>query len=736
MNGKNTNSRIDWFKPGLMILITSAVYLAAARLSLLLAVGNSNASPVWPPSGIAFAVIFLWGYRMSPAIFTGAFIANILALQSAGFAPAYYIIPSFFTAAGNMLESIIGTYLIKRFSGTENPFDNIKGLFAFIIYGGLFCTLISAAVGVCSYCSAAGNWSSFRELWLTWWLGDAAGILIVSPIIIMIKKRVTGTVPGSGLSEAAVVFFILTASSVIVFRNSYQLAYVVIPPMLWIALRFGRVYSAWAVLLVSGIAIISAVRGAGSAGNDVSLLLIQTYIGIISIITLCLSVLSHERSESDRSLISIQKQLRENLEEIIRERSAELVRINERLIRKIEEQEHTERALSSSEIKYRDLVESVNSIILRWRPDGAITFFNTYARKFFRFSEPDVTGMNIIGTIVPEKESSGRDLKQLMDDIVSSPEKYLFSENENIRQDGERVWISWTNKPVYDESGSVAEILSVGNDITELKKAEEFLQNTLKELTVAKEHAEAADQLKSAFLATMSHELRTPLNSIIGFTGIILQGLAGPLSEEQKKQMSMVQNSATHLLSLINDVLDISKIEAGQFEVYAEPFDLRSVIEKTAAALKPAAVKKGIDLIINVSDDVGEIVSDKRRVDQVLLNLIQNAVKFTDRGNVTLSVDVIQDYAPSGADKKSEPVPAVQFRVSDTGIGIQPYDLSRLFQPFRQVDTGIARKNEGTGLGLAICRRLAGLMGGEVTAESEWGRGSIFTFTIPVEKRI
>ena len=181
----------------------------------------------------------------------------------------------------------------------------------------------------------------------------------------------------------------------------------------------------------------------------------------------------------------------------------------------------------------------------------------------------------------------------------------------------------------------------------------------------------------------------------------------------------MVRGSARHLLALINDVLDISKVEAGQLEVTCEPFDLRASIEKAAAGVKLLAQKKALDLQVELAPEIGAWASDQRRVEQILINLLNNAIKFTEHGRITLTAKIVRS--------------TLRISVTDTGIGIDPDDFQKIFHPFRQIDTGLARNHEGTGLGLAICRRLAELLGGEIRVESEWGKGSTFTVVLPVK---
>jgi len=237
------------------------------------------------------------------------------------------------------------------------------------------------------------------------------------------------------------------------------------------------------------------------------------------------------------------------------------------------------------------------------------------------------------------------------------------------------------------------------------------------ELIIALERAELSDRLKSVFLATMSHELRTPLNSIIGFSGILLQENPGPLNEEQKKQLGMVQTSGRHLLSLINMILDISRIEAGEMTATNGPFNIMEVIEDILKILSPYAESKEIALNITKKPKNGEIISDRQRVHQVLLNLVNNAIKFTEKGSVSISCYI---------ESKS-----IKVEITDTGIGIEEENMTGIFDPFIQIDNNLTRKYEGSGLGLSISQKLMEILHGKIEVKSEVGVGSSFIITLP-----
>jgi PAS domain S-box-containing protein len=292
----------------------------------------------------------------------------------------------------------------------------------------------------------------------------------------------------------------------------------------------------------------------------------------------------------------------------------------------------------------------------------------------------------------------------------------------------ETLWLV-TKFPLRSASREVYGVGSIAVDVTGMRRMEDELVEANRdleariavrtsELAVAKERAERADRTKSAFLSTMSHELRTPLNSVLGFTDILLDGLSGPLNEEQQRQLGIVKGASLHLLELINDVLDISRVEAGELRLELSEVDVVDVLRTRVRELTPLAERKGIVLVCKIADPVVPIHSDRRRVSQIIGNLLSNAVKFTDSGQVSASIRLQGSW--------------INLAVQDTGCGVQPEDLDKLFVPFAQLKRKPEAANEGTGLGLAISRHFARALGGDISVQSEPSVGSCFTVMLPL----
>jgi two-component system, sensor histidine kinase and response regulator len=277
--------------------------------------------------------------------------------------------------------------------------------------------------------------------------------------------------------------------------------------------------------------------------------------------------------------------------------------------------------------------------------------------------------------------------------------------------DGQRVLYDTVVSPLWDEKGDAQGLLGISRNITERRRNEE-------EIRRAKETAEEATRMKSDFLANMSHEIRTPMNAIIGLSHLVLKT---DLTPRQRDYIAKVQTSGQHLLGVINDILDFSKVEAGKLDLENTDFELEKLLDNTGSLISEKSHSKGLELVFEVAPDVPpHLVGDSLRLGQILLNYANNAVKFTEKGEVVISVR---------ASEQTEKDVLLHFRVQDTGIGLTPEQMSRLFQSFSQADTSTTRRFGGTGLGLAISKKLAELMGGEVGVESEYGKGSTFWFS-------
>ncbi|HKJ82590.1 MAG TPA: PAS domain S-box protein [Mariprofundaceae bacterium] len=362
----------------------------------------------------------------------------------------------------------------------------------------------------------------------------------------------------------------------------------------------------------------------------------------------------------------------------------------------------------------------------------------TWSDEIYRiFGIASSESMPSYNTFMEAVHPADQDRLRQAQQLAMSGEGVLELEYRVVRPDGTVRWVYETGNMERDRAGKPLKLMGAILDITERKEAEKTLRELneslerevaarTSELREALLRAEAADEVKSRFLATMSHELRTPLNSIIGFTGTVLNGMAGPLTKEQSKQLEMVQQSARHLLELINDVLDISKIEANQLQIRTESFNLRGSLDRVISSMRPMAERKGVQLNATITTGLETMRSDRRRVEQILLNLINNAIKFTEEGMVSVRVG-------GGQLQGDGTLSPLCFEIADTGIGIETDDLATLFRPFHQLDGSIARQHEGTGLGLAICQRLAELLEGEISVESEPSKGSTFTVLLPAQ---
>jgi PAS domain S-box-containing protein len=358
------------------------------------------------------------------------------------------------------------------------------------------------------------------------------------------------------------------------------------------------------------------------------------------------------------------------------------------------------------------LVQNSPVAIVSVDVNGNVSSWNPAAERLFGYTQAEAVGreLDVLVTTTPEMLEEARDISQQTMGGTS-----VHAITRRCRQDGTLVDVEILSVPVNVE-GQNTGLIVIYHDITDLKQAERELQG-------AKAAAEAANRAKSTFLANMSHELRTPLNAIIGYSEMLMEDAEDEGLETFVSDLGKIHASGRHLLALINDILDLSKVEAGKMELYLETFDVADLLRDVVSAVQPLVEKNANTLEVHRADDLGTMHADLTKVRQSLLNLLSNAAKFTEGGTITLDV-------------AREPVDGIDwltFRVSDTGIGMTPEQMGKLFQAFSQADASTRRKFGGTGLGLVITRRFCQMMGGDVTVESEYGVGTTFTIRLPTE---
>jgi len=372
-------------------------------------------------------------------------------------------------------------------------------------------------------------------------------------------------------------------------------------------------------------------------------------------------------------------------------------------------------ALQTSETNYRTLVESANSIILRFTQDGTITFANPYALSFFGFSRDELIGKNLLGTIVPDIDSGGVNLREKILDISIHPDLYRISQNENITRDKRRVWVSWTNKVLLDARGSIFEVLSVGNDITRLKEMDEELQQLnerLEQKVIDRtSELENANRELEAFSYSVSHDLRAPLRAIDGFSFMILSNYSQQMPQEGIQYLERIRQNIQYMGALIDAILNFSRMS--RQPLVTQAIYPASIAKEILDELQPLKGGRKVEIRIN---DLPPLMGDPSLVRQVFSNLLSNALKFTKQREVAM-IEI------GSTTRRGHTV----YYVRDNGIGFDMQYSDKIFGVFQRLHS--TREYEGTGIGLAIVQRIIQRYKGVIWVESELDGGTTFYFS-------
>jgi PAS domain S-box-containing protein len=662
--------------------LLGAAYFAAAKLALETAIPPGYASPIWPGSGLALAVLLLAGNRLWPGIWLGSAAAN-LSIEGS-------LVSAAIIATGSTVQGLAGATLVRRHVGTGPRFRRAEEVVKFVGVAALASTIAPTLALLPLGLTHPMSGAQLFWNWWTWWQGDACGILVVAPLILSWTGPSTVRWTREKVVEGVVFAVLLLAATHAVFRSgdaglAYGATFLIVPFIVWAAFRFSQREVA------SAIAVVCAVALVHTPPRNESLLLLLLFVSTVVFTGLMLSAVLGQLEGAMLALQGRQRQLE----------------------RRVSERTHD---LADSERRFRLMVESVvDYAIFMLDAEGRVASWNAGAQRTIGYRAGEIIGRHF-SCFYPREDLERRKPEWELE--LAAAEGRFEEEGWRVRKDGSTYWASVVITAVRDDQGALLGYAKVVRDLTERNRVEA-------ELIRARVSAERASEAKSQFLANMSHELRTPLNSLLILARLLADNAGGNLSDKQVQFAQTIYDSGMDLLSLINDLLDLAKIESGAITALnvapARLDELRDELERSFAQV---AQDKGLEFRIGLDPALpGVIRTDMPRLKQVLKNLLANAFKFTREGSVSLHISRVEPGR-------------IAFAVADTGIGIPADKQKIIFDAFQQADGTTARQYGGTGLGLSISRELTRLLGGEIRVQSEPGRGSTFTLVLPLPDEV
>ncbi|MGH8315005.1 MAG: MASE1 domain-containing protein, partial [Steroidobacterales bacterium] len=538
------------------LVLLAALYLVAARLSLLLAIPPGYATAVWPPSGLAVAVVLLAGNRMWPGVWLGAALAN-LAVQSSGLAAVLI-------GSGNALEALIGASLIRHFIGVPRGFDSGADVFRFVAISAV-AAAVAATIGVSAIAlTGATGVAQFAANWWTWWQGDVSGMIVMTPLILFWKARGSGDWPRSRRIEATAFALSLAVAGYLVFGSgmsslgfSPALLLLTFPFIIWAAFRFDQLEVAAAIAALCAIAITYTIVGRGpfaSASVNASLLLLLAFVSIVAVTGLVLSAVVGERRRATDGL----RQAHDELDRRVKERTLELELANRSLQADIETRSRLQRDLVASEEKFRLLVEGIRDYaVFMLDTEGYVASWNAGAEKIKGYKAADIIGQHFSRFYPPE--ALERKLPQLELHVAAQVGRYE-DEGWRLRKDGSAFWANVIITALFDSNGKLRGYAKVTRDMSERKRIEAL---------------EEGERRITEFLAMLGHELRNPLAPIRNALDLMRLNTAGDSTQEWARDV--IDRQLVQLTRLVDDLLDVGRISSGKIALHKELLEINAV---------------------------------------------------------------------------------------------------------------------------------------------------------------